>query len=272
MRAVGRLDGKVALITGGARGMGESHVRAFTAEGARVVFGDVLDDKGKAVESALGDCCRYVRHDVTSEEDWTAAVSLAVETFGKLDVLVSNAGILKFGRIADMPFDEFRRVIEVNAFGQWLGMKSVISPMRAAGGGSIVNISSIEGFAGAPGLSAYSASKFAVRGMTKSAAQELGGYGIRVNSVHPGAILTDMTFEAAKSLGVGKETDGGGNEKGHRGGADHYQRFMQSIPLARVGEAKDVTGIVVFLASDESKYSTGSEFVVDGGILSGPGY
>jgi 3alpha(or 20beta)-hydroxysteroid dehydrogenase len=144
--------------------------------------------------------------------------------------------------------------------------------MRDAGGGSIVNISSIEGLAGAAGLSAYSASKFAVRGITKSAAQELGGYGIRVNSVHPGAILTDMIFEAAKSLEVGKGTDGGGNEKGHRGGADHYQRFMESIPLARVGEAKDVTSTVVFLASDESRYSTGSEFVVDGGILSGPGY
>jgi 3alpha(or 20beta)-hydroxysteroid dehydrogenase len=252
--------------------MGKSHVRAFVAEGARVVFGDVLDDKGKDVASALGDSCRYVHHDVTSESDWSSAVAAAVDTFGKLDVLVNNAGILKFGRIADMEFSEFRRVVEVNAFGQWLGMKSVISPMRDAGGGSIVNISSIEGLAGAAGLSAYSASKFAVRGITKSAAQELGGYGIRVNSVHPGAILTDMIFEAAKSLEVGKGTDGGGNEKGHRGGADHYQRFMESIPLARVGEAKDVTSTVVFLASDESRYSTGSEFVVDGGILSGPGY
>jgi 3alpha(or 20beta)-hydroxysteroid dehydrogenase len=269
---VGRLDGKVALITGGARGMGESHVRAFAAEGARVVFGDVLDDKGKEVAGSLGDAVRYVHHDVTSEEDWAAAVAVAVDTFGQLDVLVNNAGILKFGRISDMSFDEFRRVLEVNAFGQWLGVKSVIEPMKAAGGGSIVNISSIEGFAGAPGLSAYSASKFAVRGMTKSAAQELGGYGIRVNSVHPGAILTDMIFEAAKSLEVGKDSDGSGNDKGHRGGADHYKRFMESIPLGRFGEAKDTTGTVVFLASDESRYSTGSEFVVDGGILSGPGY
>jgi 3alpha(or 20beta)-hydroxysteroid dehydrogenase len=269
---VGRLDGKVALVTGGARGMGESHVRAFVAEGARVVFGDVLDDKGKDVASALGDSCRYVHHDVTSEADWSAAVATAIDAFGQLDVLVNNAGILKFGRIADMPFADFRQVLEVNACGQWLGVKSVIAPMRAAGGGSIVNVSSIEGFAGASGLSAYSASKFAVRGMTKSAAQELGGYGIRVNSIHPGAILTDMIFEAAKSLEVGKGTGGGGNEKGHRGGADHYRRFMESIPLSRVGEAADVTRLVVYLASDESSYSTGSEFVVDGGILSGPGY
>ena len=268
---MGRLDGKVALITGGARGMGESHVRAFVAEGARVVFGDVLDDKGKAVAASLGEeGARYVHHDVTSEEDWAAAVALAVESFGQLDVLVNNAGILKFGRMEDMPFEEFRRVVEVNAFGQWLGVKSVISPMRDAGGGSIVNISSIEGFAGAPGLSAYSASKFAVRGMTKAAAQELGQYGIRVNSVHPGAILTDMIMEAAKSLEVGKGSDG--NDRGHKGGADHYKRFMESIPLSRFGEAKDVTGTVVFLASDESAYSTGSEFIVDGGILSGPGY
>jgi 3alpha(or 20beta)-hydroxysteroid dehydrogenase len=269
---VGRLDGKVALITGGARGMGESHVRAFAAEGARVVFGDVLDDKGKAVAESFGDSVRYMHHDVTSEDDWASAVAATVEAFGQLDVLVNNAGILKFGRIEDMPLAEFRRVVEVNTFGQWLGMKSVIAPMREAGGGSIVNISSIEGFAGASGLSAYSASKFAVRGMTKAAAQELGGYGIRVNSVHPGSILTDMVLEAAQSLGVGKGTDGQGNERGHRGGADHYKRFLESIPLSRIGEAADVTHMVVFLASDESKYSTGSEFVVDGGILSGPGY
>ena len=268
---MGRLDGKVALITGGARGMGKSHVRHFVAEGARVVFGDVLDDKGAYVAAKLGEqSCRYIHHDVTSETDWAAAVALATDVFGQLDVLVNNAGILTFAAIADMPLADFRRILEVNAVGCWLGMKAVIEPMKAAGGGSIVNISSIEGFAGAPGLSAYSASKFAVRGMTKAAAQELGQYGIRVNSVHPGAILTDMIMEAAKSLEVGKGGDG--NERGHKGGADHYKRFMESIPLSRFGEAKDVTGTVLFLASDESAYSTGSEFIVDGGILSGPGY
>ena len=190
---MGRLDGKVALITGGARGMGKSHVRHFVAEGARVVFGDVLDDKGAAVAAGLdADSCRYIHHDVTSEADWAAAVATALETFGRLDVLVNNAGVLKFASIADMPLAEFRRILEVNAVGCWLGMKAVIGPMKAAGGGSIINISSVEGFTGAAGLSAYSASKFAIRGMTKSAAQELGQFGIRVNSVHPGGVLTSM--------------------------------------------------------------------------------
>ena len=194
---MGRLDGKVALITGGARGMGKSHVRHFVAEGARVVFGDVLDDRGEHVAAGLGERGRYLHHDVTREEDWAAAVALATEAFGRLDVLVNNAGVLKFARIADMPLADFRRVLEVNAVGCWLGMKAVIEPMKRAGGGSIVNISSIEGFAGAEGLSAYTASKFAIRGMTKVAARELAGFGIRVNSVHPGGVLTRMPNPAS---------------------------------------------------------------------------
>ena len=149
---MGGLDGKVALITGGAREMGESHVRQFVAEGARVIFGDVLDDRGAAVAAALGaQSCRYVHHDVTSESDWAAAAAAAVEGFGRLDVLVNNAGVLKFASIADMPLADFRQILEVNAVGCWLGMKTVIEPMTAAGGGSIINISSIEGFTGQPG-------------------------------------------------------------------------------------------------------------------------
>jgi 3alpha(or 20beta)-hydroxysteroid dehydrogenase len=253
---MGRLDGKVALITGGARGMGKSHVRHFVAEGARVVFGDVLDDRGEYVAAALGpDSCRYVHHDVTSEADWAAAVATATEAFGRLDVLVNNAGVLKFARIAEMPLDDFRRVLDVNAVGCWLGMKAVIEPMKAAGGGAIVNISSIEGFTGAAGLSAYSASKFAVRGMTKVAAQELGRFGIRVNSVHPGGVLTRMTIEQA---GTFEHVDG--------------DTFLRSLPIARFAEPVEISRLVAFLASDESSYSTGSEFVADGGILSGPGY
>ena len=253
---MGRLDGKVALITGGARGMGESHVRRFVAEGASVVFGDVRDDEGKAVADDLGNqVCRYLHHDVTSEQDWAAAVALAVEAFGKLDVLVNNAGVLAFGRIADMSVTDFRRIMDVNATGCWLGMRSVIGPMKDAGGGSIVNISSIEGFSGAPGLSAYTASKFAVRGMTKSAATELGRLGIRVNSVHPGAILTPMVIEAASAYDVAAGKD-----------------FMKAIPLARFAKPAEVSHLVVFLASDESSYSTGAEFIVDGGILAGTGY
>ena len=251
---MGRLDGKVALITGGARGMGKSHVRHFVAEGARVIFGDVLDDKGEYVAAGLGEqACRYIHHDVTSEDDWAAAVALAVEAFGRLDVLVNNAGVLAFAPIADMPLDSFRRVLEVNAVGCWLGMKAVIDPMTNSGGGSIVNISSIEGFTGAEGLSAYSASKFAIRGMTKVAARELARFGIRVNSVHPGGVLTRMVVDSA-----GARTDG--------------EAFIKAMPLARFAEPVEISRLVAYLASDDSSYSTGSEFIADGGILAGPGY
>jgi 3alpha(or 20beta)-hydroxysteroid dehydrogenase len=251
---MGRLDGKVALITGGARGMGKSHVRHFVAEGARVVFGDVLDDKGEYVAAGLGEqSCRYTHHDVTSEDDWAAAVALAVDTFGRLDVLVNNAGVLTFAPIADMPLADFRRVLEVNAVGCWLGMKAVIGPMTESGGGSIVNISSIEGFTGAEGLSAYSASKFAIRGMTKVAARELARFGIRVNSVHPGGVLTRMIVDSA-----GARTDG--------------EAFIKAMPLARFAEPVEISRLVAYLASDDSSYSTGSEFIADGGILAGPGY
>src|SRR5499425_763143 len=243
---MGRLDGKVALITGGARGMGKSHVRHFVAEGARVVFGDVLDDKGAKVAAGLdGQSCRYIHHDVTSEAQWAAAVAAAVDTFGRLDVLVNNAGVLKFAPIPDMPLDDFRRILEVNAVGCWLGMKAAIGPMKAAGGGSIINISSIEGFTGAAGLSAYSASKFAIRGMTRSAAQELGKLGIRVNSVHPGGIMTTMTATAFEQFT--DITDG--------------ESFMRSLPISRFAKSSEVSHLVVYLASDESSYCTGSEFV-----------
>src|SRR5215469_10725846 len=171
---MGRLDGKVALITGGARGMGKSHARHFVAEGAKVVIGDLLEDKGKALATELGeDNCRFVHQDVTSESDWAAAVQATTDAFGTLNVLVNNAGILMHKKIADMSLADFRRVIDVNLVGEWLGVKNVIEPMEAAGGGSIINISSVEGFTGAAGLSAYSASKFGIRGVTRSAAQEL---------------------------------------------------------------------------------------------------
>jgi len=253
---MGRLDGKVALITGGARGMGKSHVRHFVAEGARVVFGDVLDDKGAKVAAGLDEqSCRYIHHDVTSEAQWAAAVATAVDTFGRLDVLVNNAGVLKFAPIADMSLDDFRRILEVNAVGCWLGMKTAIEPMKAAGGGSIINISSIEGFTGAAGLSAYSASKFAIRGMTKVAARELGQFGIRVNSVHPGGVITSMILSQAEA-------------------ADQMdpEAFLKAMPLSRFAEPAEISRLVAFLASDESSYSTGSEFIADGGLLSGPGY
>lgn len=249
-----RLKGKVALITGGARGMGKSHVRHFVAEGAKVVFGDVLDEEGQRVAAKLDDC-HYVHHDVTSEADWANAVATTVDTFGRIDILVNNAGVLKHGQITDTSLADFRKVIDVNLVGTWLGIKAVIEPMTAAGGGSIVNISSIEGFAGAQGLSAYSASKFGVRGVTRAAAQELGHSGIRVNSVHPGGILTPMAMNAAE---VFTNVD--------------PQAFLKSLPIQRFGESAEISKLVVFLASDESSYCTGAEFVADGGLLSGPGY
>ena len=253
---MGRLDGKVALITGGARGMGKAHVRHFAAEGARVVFGDVLDERGRALADSLGpQTCRYVPHDVTDEDAWSAVVAATLDTFGRLDVLVNNAGVLSHAPIADMPPAEFRRVLEVNAVGCWLGVKAVIAAMSAGGGGSIINISSIEGLAGAAGLSAYSASKFAVRGITRSAAQELGPLGIRVNSVHPGGIITSMALAAAEVF-------------------QHIEpaEFLKRMPIPRFGEAVEISRLVAFLASDDSSYCTGAEFVADGGLLSGPGY
>ncbi|MGV9614453.1 glucose 1-dehydrogenase [Nocardia xishanensis] len=249
---MGRLEDKVALITGGARGMGAEHVRRFVAEGARVVFGDVLDEQGAQLAAELGAAAHYVHHDVTSEADWTAAVTAAVETFGKLDVLVNNAGILRFQSIADMSLADFSTIMNVNVTGTWLGIKTAAPALTAAGGGSIVNISSVEGFIGAAGLSAYSASKFALRGITKSASRELGKAGIRVNSVHPGGIATPMTANASSGV------DG--------------DKFFAGLPIPRWGRPEEVTEAVVFLASDAAGYCTGTEVVVDGGMLTGAGY
>jgi 3alpha(or 20beta)-hydroxysteroid dehydrogenase len=247
--------------------MGKSHARHFVSEGARVVVGDVLDERGAAVAAELGaETCRYVHHDVTSESDWAAAVATAVADFGRLDVLVNNAGILQHAPIAEMSLADFRRVLDVNLTGCWLGVRQVIAPMTEAGGGSIINVSSIEGLAGAAGLSAYSASKFAIRGVTRSAAQELGQFGIRVNSVHPGGVMTSMALSAAGAFGdLGSRT---GKLSTHVDPAD----FLKSMPIPRFAEPIEISRLVAFLASDDSSYSTGAEFVADGGILSGPGY
>ncbi|WP_141577462.1 glucose 1-dehydrogenase [Actinomadura sp. WMMA1423] len=253
---MGQLDGKVALITGGARGMGKAHVRRFLDEGAKVVFGDVLEDEGAKLAADLGDDVRFVRMDVSKEEDWQRAVQTATETFGALNVLVNNAGILRHKTIENMAVEEFRQILEVNLVGQWLGVKTVTAPMRAAGGGSIVNVSSTEGFIGAAGLAAYSASKFGVRGLTKSAARELGQYGIRVNSIHPGGVLTPLTMQDDIVSATAASADA----------------FMKALPLGRMGKSQEITGLVVFLASDDSTYCTGSEVLVDGGMLTGAGY
>jgi 3alpha(or 20beta)-hydroxysteroid dehydrogenase len=248
---VGRLDDKVALVTGAARGQGAAVARRFAQEGARVVVADVLDDAGKQTAAELGDPA-YFRHlDVSDEHDWASAVEEALGNFGRIDVLVNNAGILRFAAITDQRLDDFQRIIAVNQLGTFLGMRAVTPAMTEQGGGSIVNVSSIEGLAGAPFLIAYNATKFAVRGMTKTAALELGPSGIRVNSVHPGLIDTGMVREAAGS----DEVD--------------LDDVCQRVPLKRAGRTGDVTGIMTFLASDESAYCTGSEFVVDGGATAG---
>ncbi|TDD14425.1 glucose 1-dehydrogenase [Actinomadura sp. KC06] len=253
---MGQLDGKVALITGGARGMGKSHVRRFLDEGAKVVFGDVLEEEGAKLAADLGPDAVFVRMDVTREEDWKNAVDTATTTFDALHILVNNAGIIRHKTIEEMSVDEFRRILDVNLLGQWLGVKSVTAAMREAGGGSIVNVSSTEGFIGASGLAAYSASKFGVRGLTKAAARELGEYGIRVNSIHPGGVLTPLSLQDDVVAAT----------------ADSADAFMKALPLGRMGKSKEVSGLVVYLASDDSSYCTGSEVLVDGGMLTGAGY
>jgi 3alpha(or 20beta)-hydroxysteroid dehydrogenase len=249
----GRLAGKVAIVSGGARGMGAAEVRRLHADGASVVAADILDDDGKALADELGDRVRFVHLDVTSEEQWQSAVEQTEREFGTLDILVNNAGILKFNMVADTPLEEFRQVIDVNLVGVFLGMKAAIPAMKRAGGGSIVNISSTEGLAGTVFCGAYTASKFGVRGITKVAAIEYGGDKIRVNSVHPGGIDTPMTREVMDEEGrkyVGKKVAG----------------------LKRMGEAEEVASVVAFLASDDSSYCTGAEFVVDGGVTASAGF
>jgi 3alpha(or 20beta)-hydroxysteroid dehydrogenase len=242
---MGRLDGKTAIVTGAARGQGAAAARRFTQEGAKVMIADVSDDEGKALADEIG--ALYQHLDVSSEDDWVAAVQRAEDEFGALNVLVNNAGILHFSELSKTSLADYERVIRINQIGAFLGMRSVVEPMTRAGGGSIINVSSVEGLAGMPFLVAYTASKFAIRGMTKVAALELGRRGIRVNSVHPGMIDTKMVSDAA-------------------GGAEIDTSWVgKKVPLGRVGQPGEIAQLAVFLASDESSYSTGSEFVADGG-------
>jgi NAD(P)-dependent dehydrogenase (short-subunit alcohol dehydrogenase family) len=245
-----RLAGKVALISGGARGLGAAEARLFAREGARVVIGDILDAEGRAVEAdvrAKGGEAVYVRLDVTSERDWQQAVATAVSRFGRLDVLVNNAGIGGAGRLEDTTVEAWDRVMDVNAKGVFLGSKAVIPALRAAGGGSIVNISSQLGLVGMDDSSPqYQASKGAVRLLTKLTAVQYAPERIRCNSVHPGPIVTPMTERRRADPAV-------------------YQRMVSRIPLGRYGEPDDVAYGVLYLASDESAFVTGSELVIDGG-------
>lgn len=239
----GRLAGKVALISGGARGMGASHAREMVAHGAKVVCGDILDGEGELVAKELGESARYVHLDVTRTEDWEAAVAHTFAEFGGLDVLVNNAGILSIGTVEDFELSEWHRILDINLTGVFLGIRAVTPTMKNAGHGSIINISSIEGMAGTIACHGYTATKFAVRGLTKSTALELGQFGIRVNSVHPGLVKTPM--------------------------ADWVPEDIFAGALGRIAQPREVSNLVVYLASDESSFSTGAEFVVDGGVLAG---
>lgn len=246
-----RLSGKVAIVTGGARGMGEATVRLFVDNGAKVVFGDVLDDPGKALAKELGADTAFVHMDVSNQADWQTAIAEAQE-FGPLNVLVNNAAIVHMASIVDTSEDDFMRVVKINQLGTFLGMKSVIAPMKAAGGGSIINVSSVDGLQSKNSLIAYSATKWAVRGMTKTAAIELGQYGIRVNSVHPGGIFTAM----------GGKSESNPDPKS-------MDAYYAKHPIPRVGLANEVANVTLFLATDEGSYCTGSEFIADGGWNAG---
>jgi cyclopentanol dehydrogenase len=246
-----RLENKVALISGGARGQGATEARQFAREGAKVVIGDILEEEGRRVEAEINETggeCLFVRLEVTSEESWQRAVDATVARFGKLDVLVNNAGIFKLGLVEETSPELWDEIMEINAKGVFLGTKYAIPEMRKAGGGSIINISSVAGLIGTAYSAAYGASKGAVRLFTKATAVQYAGDGIRANSIHPGVIETAMTApnlladEASRQLSIARH------------------------PLGRLGQPEDVAYGALFLASDESSFMTGSELVIDGGL------
>jgi cyclopentanol dehydrogenase len=245
-----RLEGKVALITGGARGIGAAHVRVFAENGAKLVVGDVLADEGAAViaEARKGGAdAVFVSLDVSREEDWEAAVAEATKRFGKLTTLVNNAPIANLAGVEEETIEGWNRVIAVDQLGVWLGMKIAIPAMLTHGGGSIVNISSLYGIIGSPGMIAYHAAKGAVRLMTKSAALEYAARGIRINSVHPGIIDTPLAGALLPE--------------------DYKTRLLEVTPMKRIGRPEEIAHGSVFLASDEASFVTGSELVIDGGWL-----
>ena len=239
-----RLKNKVAIITGGARGMGASHVRLFASEGAKVVFTDLNEEQGRILEKEIGGNVKFIKQDVTDAASWEKVVEDTEKIFGQVNILVNNAGISINKPLLEITEDEYRKIVDINQVSVFLGTKAVAASMKKVGNGSIVNISSMNGLVG--GAIGYTDTKFAVRGMTKAAAIQLSPLGIRVNSVHPGVIETPMVTEG-----------------------DSYEVIKQlskQIRIRRMAKSEEVSNLVLYLASDESSYSTGSEFVIDGGL------
>ncbi|MEU6766895.1 glucose 1-dehydrogenase [Streptomyces sp. NPDC046853] len=261
---MGKLDGRVVIVTGGARGQGEQEARLFAAEGARVVIGDVLDEQGETLAKELarehgGDVARFVHLDVGREADWGAAVDAAKDAFGKVDGLVNNAGILRFNELVSTPLEEFQQIIQVNQVGCFLGIRTVAPEIAAAGGGTIVNTASYTAMTGMAYVGAYAATKHAILGLTRVAALELAAKNIRVNAVCPGAVDTPMTNPAqldpsADPVEAGEAVAG---------------LYKKLVPLGRIGKPEEVAALALFLTGDDSAYITGQPFVIDGGWLAG---
>ncbi len=250
---MGRLSGKVAIVTGGARGMGAATSRLFVEQGAKVAIADVLEEAGAALAAELGENARFFQLDVTSEDSWAQVVADVEESLGPIDALVNNAGILMFKSILETTKADYERVLGVNLVGEFLGVKAVAPGMIARGKGSIVNISSVDGMKGANGLVAYASSKWGVRGLTKVAAMELGHKGVRVNSVHPGGVDTIMS--------------------NHNDSArEDLNKSYGNVPLQRIGGPEEVAAASAFLSSDDASYIHGAEIVVDGGMTVGTYY
>ncbi|MEU6880686.1 glucose 1-dehydrogenase [Streptomyces sp. NPDC046712] len=238
------LSGKVVIVTGAARGQGAAEARLLVAAGARVVLTDVREEEGRGVAAGLGDAGLFVRHDVTSAEDWQGVVAGALDSYGRVDALVNNAALWRTAPVESETRQNFELLLRVNLLGPFLGIQAVLPALREAGGGSIVNVSSTAGLVGIPGHAAYGSAKFGLRGLTRSSALDLARYGVRVNSVHPGAIDTPMTAAVAA-------------------------KDWSHVPLGRMGRAEEVGELIAFLVSDASSYVTGAEFTVDGGLTTG---
>ncbi|CAD2072376.1 glucose 1-dehydrogenase [Phocicoccus pinnipedialis] len=239
-----RLENKVIIITGAAQGMGKIHAEKMLAQGAKVVITDINEEKGREVQQELGDNSLFIKHDVSSESDWKNVVDMTLEKFGQIDALVNNAGITYNYALEDLTLDDYMKIVNINQVSVFLGTKAVTPSMKAQNSGSIINISSMNGLIG--GAAGYTDTKFAVRGFTKACARELSPHNIRVNSVHPGVVHTPMLEQ--------------------EGVKEAVEQFKKTIPLRRVAQPEEVSDMVIFLASDESQYSTGSEFVIDGGV------